>query len=187
MSIPGESEIHSLFMDFIRAFYVMFEEARNAKQQDQLLRQVIKYNRTRWSTNVFGGLQRFYQRRNSLSIVNGCILYYERVAVPQKLQARVLRQFHTGHPGINRMKALARNYLYWPHMNKQLEQLASMKATLKAWPVPRALWSRVHIDYAGSINGQNNLIALDTYNRWPEVILKRFGHYSADLAVPKLW
>ncbi|VDL93152.1 unnamed protein product [Schistocephalus solidus] len=117
MSVFIESEVHSLFLDSIRKLPVTFEEALNATKQDQLLRQVIKYHRTQWPANLSGDLQQFHRRRNSLYTINDCILFYERVVVPQKLQPMALRQFSIGNLGINRIRALARSYVNWPYMD----------------------------------------------------------------------
>ncbi|VDN15105.1 unnamed protein product [Dibothriocephalus latus] len=124
MTVYVESEVNSLLMDSIRALSVTFEEVRKATKQDLLLRQVIKYHRNQWPAKTSGELRQFHQRRNSLSTINDGILFYDRVVAPQQLQARVLRKFHNGHPGINRMKAVARNYVNWSHVNQQPEQLA---------------------------------------------------------------
>ena len=43
------------------------------------------------------------------SLCDNVLLYSERVVIPKKLQNRILRDFHTGHPGINRMKNLMRS------------------------------------------------------------------------------
>ena len=40
------------------------------------------------------------------SLCDNVFLYSERVVILKKLQNRILRDFHTGHPGINRMKSL---------------------------------------------------------------------------------
>ena len=46
------------------------------------------------------------------SLCDNVLLYSERVVViPKKLQNRILRDFHTGHPRINRMKSLMRSCL----------------------------------------------------------------------------
>ncbi|VDL92365.1 unnamed protein product [Schistocephalus solidus] len=58
-----------------------------------------------------------------LSTFNDCIVSYERVIVLQKLQPSFLRQFYTEHPDINHVKALVWSYVYWHHMDQQLEQL----------------------------------------------------------------
>ena len=48
------------------------------------------------------------------------LLYSERVLISKKLQNRILRDFHTGHPGIIRMKSLMRSYVYWPKMDNDI-------------------------------------------------------------------
>ena len=35
------------------------------------------------------------------SLCDNILLYSERVVIPKKLQNRILRDFHMGHPGIN--------------------------------------------------------------------------------------
>ncbi|VDK53390.1 unnamed protein product, partial [Dibothriocephalus latus] len=154
LSHSFEAEDYHLFMDSVRALSVMFEEVRNATQQDPLLRQVI-------SSCTIG----------------------EMIVVTQKLQARVLRQFHNENSRVNRIKALADIYVYWPYMNQQLDQpacscikcalasMSSVKTTIKAWPVLEATWSTVYIDYAVPFNSQNFRIAVKAYSKWPEVIL----------------
>ena len=45
-----------------------------------------------------------------------------RVIVPKKGQERVLQQLHEGHPGITRMKAIAQSVVWWPGIDKTIEQ-----------------------------------------------------------------
>lgn len=89
---------------------------------------------------------------------------------------------HSGHPGIARMKSIARSYAYWPHIDEDIEQFTKMcvkcacaakapvKAELCSWPTPSGPWERVHIDFAGPTNGQYFLILVDAYSKWPDVI-----------------
>ena len=79
------------------------------------------------------------------------------------------------------MKALERGYVYWPNMDKQLEELVKSctkcqlvaksprKTKLYSWPIPESPWSRLHVDFAGPINGQHYLILVDDYSKWPKV------------------
>ena len=46
------------------------------------------------------------------SLCDNVLLYSERVVIPKKLQNRILRDFHTGHPEINRIKRLKKSYVY---------------------------------------------------------------------------
>ena len=54
------------------------------------------------------------------SLCDIVLLYSEKVVIPNKLQNRILRGFHTGHLGINRMKSHMRSYVYWPKMDNAI-------------------------------------------------------------------
>ena len=41
----------------------------------------------------------------------------------KKLQNKILRDFHTGYPGINRTKSLMRSYVYWPKMDNDIADM----------------------------------------------------------------
>ena len=42
--------------------------------------------------------------------------------VPVGGQAKVIEEIHQCHPGITRMKGLARSFVWWPSVDKQLEE-----------------------------------------------------------------
>ena len=52
-------------------------------------------------------LQPYYNHRQELSVVDGCILWGSRVIIPPQGLTEVLAQLHETHHGVNRMKALA--------------------------------------------------------------------------------
>lgn len=54
---------------------------------------------------------------------NGCILWGSRVVLPYALQPQILHLLHAEHPGETRMKQLARSHVYWPNIDKDIEQL----------------------------------------------------------------
>ena len=62
------------------------------------------------------------------SICNDVLMYSDRVVVPLSLQNQILKEFHSGHPSISRMKSLTRSYVYWHNMDGDIKSL--VKAVL---------------------------------------------------------
>lgn len=86
--------------------------AEQVDGQDPVLLRVREMVHKGWSSELKGIEFAPYElRKHKLSIQNGC--------VP-----------HQCHPGVSRMKALARSYVWWPKMDKEVED--TVKAC-KTW------------------------------------------------------
>ena len=102
--------------------------------------------------------------------------------VPKKIQEQVLSELQRGHQGAARMKAVARSYVWWPNIDKCLEEVArnckpcqSVKsspavAPLHPWVWPERPWQRVHIDFARPLKGKMYFVLVDAHSKWPEVV-----------------
>ena len=167
----------------IRALPVTATDIQQATQEDELLSQVIDYVRDGWpATSFTGDLQQLYLRRDTLSVINNCLMFGERVVIPSALRRVALRQFHYSHPGINRMKSLARGFAYWPKMDEHIEDIVKncsrcqqaakhpCRESPVPWPPSTSPWIRLHVDFAGPINGAYYLVLVDSYSKWPEII-----------------
>lgn len=62
----------------------------------------------------------FKSKRDGLTTQQGCILWGTRVDVLSSLQEKVLQEVHDTHPGMSRMKALARSYVRWPNSDSDI-------------------------------------------------------------------
>ena len=60
---------------------------------------------------------------SQMAVQDDCILVNNRLAVPVQLRQAVLKRIHRGHPGQEAMLGAAQ-YLWWPHMNKDIVNLA---------------------------------------------------------------
>lgn len=130
-------------------------------------------------------LKPFFTRKDELSLHHGCLMWGARVVIPPQGRKLLLDELHDTHPGMVKMKALARSYLWWPGIDHDLETLckectncqslrkAPPKAPLHPWEYPTRPWSRLHIDYAGPKLGHMFLVVVDARTKWLEVILMK--------------
>ncbi|KAA3676508.1 uncharacterized protein DEA37_0007238 [Paragonimus westermani] len=110
------------------------------------------------------------------------INYSFDVVVSSSLRRAVLHQFHSGHPGTSRMRAIARGFAYWPGMDDHISELVKhcskcqqaaklpKKQDPVPWDLPKGPWLRIHLDFAGPINGVMYLVLVDVHSKWPEIV-----------------
>ena len=155
---------------------------KQATSWDLRLSKVFMYVQSGWPTLVPDELKPYSDRRHELSIEQGCLMWGMRVLIPQKYQSKVLDELHGGHLGTVKMKALARAHVWWPTLDRDIEQTTQccsgcqrMKQDPKLtpihpWEYPEGPWRRVPIDFAGPVEGRMFLIVVDAYSKWPEVL-----------------
>ncbi|XP_055916502.1 uncharacterized protein K02A2.6-like [Eupeodes corollae] len=115
------------------------------------------------------------------SLQDGVIFKGNRVVIPNTLQDEVLKELHRTHIGIMKMKQLARKYCYWNGIDSSIEKLVRScekcalcknsppQITTHHWGEPNANFDRVHIDYAGPLQGYNFFVLIDAKSKWPEI------------------
>ena len=162
---------------------VTAEQICKATRNNLLLSKVRQYTLTGWPQNYEQALTPYYRRKNKLSIECGCLMWGSRVVIPPKLQSYVLGELHVSHPGTVRMKTLARTYIWWPNVDRELEELVQNCHTCQAnrqkprstllhsWSWPTGAWQQIHVDFAGPFLGHMFFLVTDAYSEWLEISL----------------
>ena len=161
---------------------VSVDMIRQATQRDGILTRVVEYTKHGWPPSSEKELEPFHRRKEELTLQDGCLMWGSRVIIPPRYRAQLLEELHEGHLSIVKMKALARSYIWWPGMDKAIEEVAKgctgcqltqnnpKTAPLRAWEWPAHQWQRIHVDFAGPFLGTMFLIVVDAHSKWPEVI-----------------
>ena len=68
-------------------------------------------------------LHTFWTFREELTIEDGLILKGTRIIIPNNQCKAILKLIHEGHLGLNKCKLRAKETVYWPGLNEQLEDL----------------------------------------------------------------
>ncbi|XP_053691563.1 uncharacterized protein K02A2.6-like [Sabethes cyaneus] len=160
-AVTLENDINSVAFDSFTILPLNFKEVLQSTRTDPILSKVYKFVQEGWPkflpSSADRELAKFFHQRESLTTVQGCILYGERLVIPLQLRKRCLTQLHQGHPGIQRMKAVSRSYVYWPALDVEIEGFVKAcphcalvakspaHASPVPWPKPSRPWQRVHI------------------------------------------
>ena len=139
-------------------------------RRDPSLAPVMQALQQGWPEEGSPELEPFQSKRSELSLFHGCILWGSRVVVPQRGRRAVLEELHVGHLGMSKMKSLARMYVWWPGMDRDIKRMVqecgncqavqSMPplAPLHPWKWSTRPWSRLHLDFAGPFLGKMFLV-----------------------------
>ena len=98
-----------LFLDTEVVTNVTSQMIKKETQWDPVLAQVYNCVISGWPHVVDSSLVPSKTRQEELSTRRGSLLWGTRVIVPPLLQEKLLQEVHDTHPGISRMKALARS------------------------------------------------------------------------------
>jgi transposase InsO family protein len=158
------------------------EKYLQAQKEDPICMQLSKFCIDGWPEqhNVKGQLKCYWQARRDLTQCEGILLYRTRVVVPERLQQETLDKIHKGHQGIHRCRLRVSESVWWPGVNKQMEEYVKkcptcmklsppVREPMLTSPLPDHPWEKVGTDLF-ELNGQHYLIMVDYYSRFPEVI-----------------
>ena len=125
-------------------------------------------------------LRSYFLFRDDLSIVDGVVMYGNRIVIPPTLRNQILETLHSAHQGTTSMVSRAQASVFWPGITPQLqrvrrdcmpcEEIAPSQPNPPPTPIvdPVYPFQQVCSDYFKH-NGHNYLVMVDRYSGWPTV------------------
>ncbi|XP_042228326.1 uncharacterized protein K02A2.6-like [Homarus americanus] len=89
------------------------------------LRDVIMRGFPEHRQDLEHALRLYWGARSMLAVDDGLILYGSRLLIPCSLRRESLERLHDGHQGVNRTKRRARQAVYWPVIDHDIENTVS--------------------------------------------------------------
>ena len=113
---------------------------------------------------------------------NGILLRGQRIIIPELLRSKIVDIAHKGHQGITKTKALIRSKVWFPNMDKMVEEKINnchicqsigskqIYAPMKLSDMPDRAWQQVSGDFFGPMSdGKYWFVNHCDYSRWATV------------------
>ena len=135
-------------------------------------------------------LKPYSRYKESLSTIDGVVVYKDRVIIPPKLRTEVLENLHSAHQGVTMMNARAESSVFWPGITNDIikirarcchcDQMApSQPSAPPVTPIrPEYPFQCICADYCQK-EGSNYLIMVDRYSSWPIVHRAGYGEMTS--------
>lgn len=186
------------YFHFVTAENMPVDAAKIKKKtrKDNILSKVYMYTKDGWPNSVSKELQPFASRATEINIENNVLMWGYRIIIPDKCKRALLEEIHGTNLGMSKMKAISRQYFWWPQLDRNIECFVNEceackttasrpeKATLVKFPEAKFPFDRVHIDFAGPFKGKVYLIIVDAFSKWTEIY--EMHNTSAESTIDKL-
>ncbi len=174
----AEGALYALAGDVMGIRVLTLDEVRKETAKDNQMVEIMELLATGDPpTQHLGDMRRHWA---SLSVMDGILLYGDRIFVPPALRKEVLATLHAGHQGVSSMMARAGHSLWWPGLGAEVERTrdrclecdrnAPSQQKEPPAPLPDVVYpfQRVCADYF-SLKGSGYLVLVDRYSGWPIV------------------
>ena len=163
----------------------------NATKEDTAMSKLLKVIQEGYPDNAKeSGIAIYWMYRESLYILDGVVMYKDRVVVPPSLRDRVLQILHSAHQGVSSMESRARAIVFWPGMTADIQSKrdscsscnknAPSQAATPSIPatVPSTPFEAIFADFF-EYAGWHYLVAGDRLSGWVDIYRAPHGTNQA--------
>ena len=155
---------------------------KEAQHKDEVCKEVLKCCREGWpayKTDAYMSVQPYWDVQQHLTVLDGLLLYDDRIVVPSSERLRMLEIIHQAHQGIVKCRQRARRSVWWPRISTEIQEMVqdcrvckvnSKTPTEPLLPssLPERAWERLGADLF-EFQKSHYLLLVDYFSRWIEV------------------
>ncbi|KAI8498512.1 hypothetical protein Bbelb_237140 [Branchiostoma belcheri] len=197
MSETFEAQVH-LVTSNIPVSSQRIEEVRQETGRDPQLIILMDTIREGWpdtKRQCDTRVTEYWNHRDELTIEKGVIFKGQKIVIPKAMRREMLDILHEGHLGQEKTKARARDILFWPGMNGQIDEkvqkcvtcqenrASNAKEPLMPHPTPQRPWQKVATDLF-HWDGKDFVLVVDYYSKYVE--LHKLEHTRSTDVITKL-
>ena len=157
----------------------MWEKIATHTKDDEELKDVLNAVHFGWESDHAQSLKPYYHFRGDITEIDGVLVKGPKV-IPKTLQGDMLKKIHEGHQGIEKCQARARQVMYWPNINNDIEnhigrcgtcqkhRYKQAKEPMEQHEIPEKPWRKIGADLF-TLFGKNFLVVVDYTSNYPEV------------------
>ena len=177
-----KSQFHLIYANLPCSDEIL-EEVRQETSQDPVIR-ILRRGWPQSKKALPDNLKEYWNYRTEFSEIDGIVLKDQRILIPLSMRKKILEKLHQGHQGIEKTKRRARETVFWPRINNEIESMvskcphcqelrnANSKEELHPHSVPVYPWQIVGTDIF-HWNNNDYLLVVDYYSRFWEVVKLR--------------
>ena len=120
-----DAQVH-LVSSMVETSGVALARMKKLSSEHEILSELTRNILHGWpikKTQLNDRFKQYWSYRDELSVINGMIFKGERIIVPTGMQSEMLRNLHISHMGIEKTKLRARESMFWPGTNQQIEDM----------------------------------------------------------------
>ena len=190
-----EFNVHMVMQSNIIYSDEMKKRLVQATQEDKTTSTLIQYVLNGWP-DVIKECDphdvQFWSFKDIISLTEDFVLMENRIIIPKALRSEILTKIHSGHQGRVRSKALARQAVFWPNINADIDNVVNKceqclqtrklpdKIVLLPHEVPQRPFEKVAADIL-TVLGSKYQIVVDYFSKWIELVKLPNNPTSMDL------
>ena len=177
--------IRSIVISELQAHHVdiRLQEVQEAAAADPEYQQLVESIQTGFPTNkaeLQEPVKQYWPVRDRLSVDDGIVLCGCRIVIPSSLRRQTLVTLHAGHLGQEKTKSRARQIVYWPGMNNDIDNAtrscercqnelpSQQRETLVQREPAGRPFQHLDVDIASHAGGKY-LVTVDCFSGWRHV------------------